>query len=160
MLDALKPFRVLSAKIRILNSKCDAGAGGGAWCDQNFQQLFSIVQLAASSFLLHIGFCWSFFLVVCLFFSSSPGMPFQMASHCRGWGQASPAKRSTWTRWKVLSNNKQTNRQVSASVKTNDREHNKRESSDSYCKRSVTPSLIDCVSLAQFWTKLFRHLVG
>ena len=95
-LDALKPCRVPNAEcqIRILNSKCDAGAGGGAWCGRNFQQLFSILQLLG---LLRTLFWW----FACCFFFSWNGS-FQMGSHCRGWGQASPAKRFTWTWWKSL----------------------------------------------------------
>lgn len=105
-LDALKPCRVLDPYFEF-----EVRGRSRRWIVMRPKFSTTFLTRSASCQLFSIAH-WillGFFLVVCLFFSSSPGMPFQMASHCRGWGQASPAKRSTWTWWKQQTN-KQTDK--------------------------------------------------
>ena len=87
-----------------------AGAGGGwAWFWSNFS-LFRLLSLLQGWTRIDHGFSW----FLSLFWGGLPAgilhleCLFQMAvSHCRGWGWASPSKRSTSPRCSSRSNNKQ-----------------------------------------------------
>ena len=108
------------ARSVFLNWRLCAGAGGGGGEGDPFELFVQIKsnQIKSSDAAQLCNFFARDFVSrvelallmdsVGLSLFSSPVMRFQMAvSHCRGWGWASPSKRSTSSRCPSLSNNKQ-----------------------------------------------------
>ena len=141
------PSVVRMPRVSNLNSKWENGAWAWSWCCRISNDLchFSLLKSRDICCSAVLWICLVLFLVL-TFLQCETCFQMPLASNWRGWGLSSPPREP---RLCLSNNNKQTYKQISFGLWTNQRLWEEKAKSQS----------IRSARVAQFWAEWFRHLV-